>query len=285
MTPRTFAGAGLVLAACLALMAGACARDAAEDGATTESEAPIADVAPGWRMLEPAPPPAQRPELASIAGHVILQGEAPGNRVLRMGMDPKCAASHQGEIVAAETVVVTLDGDLANVFVHLEGEFPEASVPPERPVQIDQVGCVYVPHVVGARVGQTIEIHNADDLAHNLHATSRAENGFNVSQPVAGLVYRFQPQHEEVPLHLACDIHRWMTSYIGVVDHPYFDVSARDGTFTIRNVPPGTYTIHAWHELYGDVRQTVELRAGETADVSFAYDASQPEGGRGPGRG
>lgn len=266
------------LAASLLVLTAACSPSAETDSGSPAA-APSGTADSQWELLEPAPPPLQRPDLGAIEGHVTLLGRAPGNRVIRMGMDPKCAEFNEGRVVAEEGVVVNREGDLANVFVHLEGDFP-TSPPPTRPAQIDQVGCVYVPHVIGAQVGQTIEVHNGDDLAHNVHASSRVDNGFNVGQPVGGLVYRFQPEQEEIMLHVGCDIHRWMSSYVGIVDHPYFAVTGTDGGFSMANVPPGTYTIHGWHEIFGESSQTVEVRAGETAVVDFSFSAEDDDGVR-----
>jgi plastocyanin len=223
--------------------------------------------------LAPPPVAAQQADLGSIRIHIRLDGTAPGNRVIRMGMDPGCDVASGGQIVTEEGVAVTREGDLANVFVRLEGDFPPVA-PPSWPVQIDQSGCVYRPHVVGVQVGQVLEMHNGDDLSHNLHASSRQGNDFNVGQAVEGLVYRYQPQSEEFMLQLGCDIHRWMRSYIGVVGHPYFGVSAPDGSATIRNVPPGTYTLHSWHEIFGDQTTTVEVRAGESTVLEIAYQSA-----------
>jgi plastocyanin len=249
-----------------------CSADTTADaraGLAAEDAMQGQDLDPDW-TLQPAPAPVQGPDRGSIAGHVSLVGTPPGNRVIRMGMDPACGEAVGDRVVTEEGVVATREGDLANVFVRLAGDF-SPTPPPANPVQIDQTGCMYTPHVVGVQVGQTVEVHNGDDAAHNLHATSRQGNGFNVGQPVSDLVYRFQPEAEEFMMLLGCDIHRWMSSYIGIVSHPYFSVSSGDGTFSIANVPPGTYTIHAWHETFGDRATSVEVRAGEAAMVDFSY--------------
>ena len=217
---------------------------------------------------------AQSANLGTIKGRVGLTGERPGNVVIRMGVDPMCRAINAGKRVLQETVVTSADGSLANVFVRLEGSFPETPVPTE-PVVIDQRGCIYGPRVVGVRVGQTLLIRNSDALLHNVHSLSTHSNGFNVGQPVAGMVNQFQLKDEELMLRLTCDIHRWMRGYIGVVSHPYFAVSGRDGTFEIGNVPVGAYTIQTWHERYGDHTQPVRVRPGATTTVNFAYTGAE----------
>lgn len=243
------------------------------DTATPDTVGESAPAAP--RAAQPAASLPPRTDLGTIQGHVMLVGKAPGNRVIRMSMDPKCAGLTEGQLVVQEEVAATPEGDLANVFVQLDGDFPAAPPAPATPVRIDQVGCVYVPRVVGVQVGQTLEIMNSDDLAHNLHASSSVGNGFNVGQPRAGMVYDFVPEEPEMMLHVSCDVHRWMTTYVGIVSHPYFDVSGRDGTFTLEGVPAGTYTIHSWHEVYGELTQTVEVRENETTMVDFEYMAAE----------
>ena len=213
---------------------------------------------------------AQAAGRGTIKGHIKLSGELPGNRVIRMGMDPMCAAINKGKQVVQETVAASLDGSLANVFVRLQGAFPQTPVP-TQPVTIDQRGCLYVPRVIGARVGQILQVKNSDELLHNVHSLSAKANTFNVSEPKAGIVQPFTLKDEEAMLRIKCDVHNWMTTYVGVVTNPYFAVSNTMGTFEIANVPPGTYTIQAWQERYGPVMQKVTVKAGATSTVDFRY--------------
>jgi plastocyanin len=209
----------------------------------------------------------------TIKGHVKLTGKLPGNPVIRMGMDPMCAKANAGKQVVQETVMAALDGSLANVFVSLEGTFPPTPVSSE-PVVIDQRACVYRPRVVGARVGQTLQVRNSDDLIHNVHSLTEKGNAFNISEPKAGMVQSFKLKDAEI-LRIKCDVHRWMTTYVGIVGNPYFAVSNDGGNFEIANVPPGSYTIRAWHELYGPVTQRVAVRAGATATINFSYTGKE----------
>jgi plastocyanin len=147
-----------------------------------------------------------------------------------------CAAVNGRKRVFQEAVLTSADGGLANVFVRVRGTFPRTSAKP-GPVTIDQRGCVYGPRVVGVQVGQVLQVRNSDDFMHNVHGLSSRQNGFNVSEPKAGMVRQFQMKNEEMMLQVKCDIHRWMTAYVGVVSHPYFAVSGADGTFQIDDVP------------------------------------------------
>jgi plastocyanin len=191
-----------------------------------------------------------------------------------MGADPLCARLSRGKQVVQETVAATADGSLANVFVRLQGSFPKAAVP-SQPVTIDQQGCVYQPRVVGVLVGQTLQVRNSDELMHNVHGVSARSNGFNVSEPKAGMVQQFRMKDEEVMLRLKCDVHSWMVAYIGVVSHPFFAVSDRSGTYVIQNVPAGSHSIQAWHERYGPLVQTVRVRAGAETTIDFSYTGNE----------
>jgi len=210
----------------------------------------------------------------TIRGHVVLTGKLPGNPIIRMGLDPKCSKMNAGKRVIQEYVVAAADGSLGNVFVRLKGNLPQTPVP-AQPVTVDQRNCVYAPRVVGARVGQTVQIKNSDDLLHNVDASSGKGNGFNIGQPRAGLVYEFKPKAEEVMMHVKCDVHNWMNLYIGVVTNPYFAVSDTKGTYLIDKVPPGTYTIEAWHERYGFVSKQVTVKAGAAANIDFSYASTE----------
>ena len=211
-------------------------------------------------------------QTGDIAGHAAFTGHPPGNPIIRMGMDPKCADMNRGRQVVQAEALVAADGSIANVFVRLEGSFPASPVP-DAPVIIDQQSCVYGPRVVGVRVGQVLQVRNDDDLLHNVHSSSATNNSFNVGQPRPG-AYVFTPKTPEVMLKLGCDVHRWMIAFVGVMSHPYFAVSTDTGQFRIGHVPAGTYTIKAWHEQFGERTQTVVVKPGGTARVDLTYSAN-----------
>jgi plastocyanin len=209
----------------------------------------------------------------TIKGHVHLTGKLPGNPIIRMGMDPMCAKMNAGKQVIQEYVVAALDGSLGNVFVRVEGKFPQAPTPP--PVTIDQRGCLFFPRVIGMQVGQTLQIKNSDALLHNAHGYSGQDNGFNIGQPVAGQVNTFKPKHEEVMMHVQCDIHKWMNAYVAIVTNPYFAVTDKTGNFVIDKVPAGTYTIQTWQEKYGFVTKSIVVKPGAITNVDLIYTGNE----------
>jgi plastocyanin len=215
--------------------------------------------------------PAATVARGAVRGHVRVSGPVPANDAIRMNADPMCAKANAGRPVQDEAVVAAADGRLANVFVELVGTFPETPVPAD-PVTIDQRACVYRPRVIGLRVGQTLKIRNSDDGLHNVHGVSTARDSFNIGQPVAGLVNDFHPRDPEM-LQLKCDVHTWMVAFVGVVDHPYFAVTGADGSFALRDVPEGTYTLKTWHERLGTKTAQVHVEGGKDAVADVEFEA------------
>jgi plastocyanin len=225
--------------------------------------------------LSPEPLAAQG-AVGTISGHIRLSGPAPANPLIRMGADPRCSRATRGQRITQDVVLTGAGGGLANGFLHLQGTFPATPVSPD-PVTIDQRNCLFAPRVAAVRVGQTLQITNSDPTAHNLHSASQV-NAFNTSQPKQGMVYKVQLKTGEVMMRIRCDIHTWMTTYVGVTTHSYVAVSGTDGAFTIARVPAGRHTIAVWHEAYGVLTRTVEVKAGATATVDFAYTGKEKPG-------
>ncbi len=213
-----------------------------------------------------------QPATGTIDGRIRLEGPAPANPIIRMGADPRCAKLTAGTRRRQEIVVRSEDGGLANVFVYLTGSFPAAPLP-TTPVVVDQRDCLYTPRVVGVRVGQTLRFQNSDPTVHNVHGISLQGNDFNTSQPQAGIAFELKPRQPEVMLQVKCDIHSWMTLYVGVVDHPYFAVTDQTGHFRIEHVPVGVQTVQAWHEYYGTLTAKVDVAAGTLTKLELVYTA------------
>ena len=228
---------------------------------------------------EPAAAPAAAVDPASaatIAGKINLEGAAPANAPIRMNADPACVAATKGQTPTQQTFV-SEGGGLGNVFVYvqsgLNGTFPA----PSTPVVLDQKGCQYVPHVFGVQVGQPIEIVNSDPTLHNVHATPKTNAEFNTAQPIQGMKtsHTFTAKEADVVVPFKCDVHGWMNASVGVLDHPYFAVSKPDGSFSIPNLPPGSYTLAAWHERLGTQTMPITVAAKESkSDANFTFKAA-----------
>jgi plastocyanin len=209
----------------------------------------------------------------TISGKVVLEGTPPKNPIIKMSSDPACVSANKGDF-AAETYIVD-KGGLENVFVYIKDGLGNKYIfdTPTEPVKLDQTGCHYVPHVLGVRTGQPLEIVNSDNTMHNVHGMPETNREFNFGQPVSGMKQDVTFTAPEVLIPFKCDVHSWMNAYIGVVDNPYFAVSGNGGTFELRTVPPGTYTVEAVHEKLGRQSQTVTLAANGKQTITFTFKA------------
>ena len=215
---------------------------------------------------------------ATITGSVKFNGKKPRSRPIDMaGADEKCAELHGGKRLRPDTVVVNDNGTLRNVFVWVKSGAESWTFPPaDGDATLDQKGCWYHPHVQGMRKGQSLSIKTSDPTAHNVHGYAKVNRPFNRSQPAGAADVTIKMKRDEVspPMKVKCDIHPWMNAFVAVVQHPYFSVTGDDGSFKLENLPPGTYTIEAWHEKYEVMEQTVTIGDGETKTVEFTYPKS-----------
>ena len=229
----------------------------------SESAAPAASGA----KVDPAP-------AGNVTGSVVVEGALPKNVAIKMNADPNCLTAAPGTQLQ-ETYLVGGDGkSLGNVFVYVKdglGNFVFDQ--PTDVVKIDQQGCRYHPHVFGARVGQTLEISNSDATLHNIHAMPKDNSEFNTAQPLKDMKTTHKFDKKEVMVPFKCEVHGWMNAYAGVLDHPYYAVTPDTGKFELKGLPPGTYTVEAWHEKLGTQTQSVTIAASETKDVTFTFAA------------
>jgi plastocyanin len=210
--------------------------------------------------------------VGSVKGVASLDGVAPKNEPIKMNADPVCMRENKTP-QTQETYEVGSDGkSLANVFVYVkDGLGNYVFDTPTTPATIDQKECRYHPHVFGMRVGQPLEIINSDPTLHNIHAMPKANQEFNNGQPIQGMKMTHTFTAQEIMVPFKCDVHGWMNAYVGVVSHPYFAVTDKDGKFELKDLPPGTYTVEAWHEKLGAQTASVTIGPKESKDVTFTF--------------
>jgi len=210
-----------------------------------------------------------------IVGKVFFRGKPPTEMTIDMAADSSCKAMHDATTTTRH-YVINADSTLQNVFVYVKsGPAVDGKTfePPKTKVILDQKGCLYYPYVFGVMVRQELEILNDDPLLHNVHALPAINDEFNKGQPVQGMHFSHKFTKPEVvpPVKFKCDVHPWMFAYAAVVPHPFFDVTREAGTFKFADLPPGSYSIEAWHPKAGTLTQTVTLGANEAKDISFEY--------------
>lgn len=228
-----------------------------------------AEAGSGGGAAPAAAPAAAVADAATLAGTVKFEGAAPKMPTLQMGADPFCQSQHPTPAMEEE-VVVGPAGELANVIVYVKNA--PASAAPATPAVLDQRGCQYIPHVTAVQVGQPIQIKNSDSTLHNVHAMPSVNGQFNEGQPVQGMVSTKKFDKVEMkPFRIKCDVHGWMKSYMAVLPHGYHSVSQTNGQFSIANLPPGNYTVVAWHEKFGEQEQQVTVGPKEQKQVAFTF--------------
>lgn len=211
---------------------------------------------------------------AEISGKVTLKGTPPPE--IKIQFDTLCAKLHTNEVFT-QRYLVAPDGGLANVFVYLKDGPPGKTyaVPDKTPL-LDQIDCIFVPYMMGVMTNQKFMIRNSDPLMHNVHATPKAKGNkeFNIGQPVPGMQMERSFPAREVLIRISCDVHPWMFAYVGVMDHPYFAVTDKDGKFRLpAHLPAGRYTVMAHHVKAGEASQEVTVAEGDRKEVHFTLEA------------
>ena len=223
--------------------------------------------------------PGEKPAFQSagdegtITGKILFTGAAPAPKTIDMGQDPVCVSSATEK--TTEDVVVK-DGKLLNVFVYVKsgGAVDKFSFSPGGGVTLDQKGCRYHPHVLGVMTKENIKITNSDNTTHNIHPSPAKNQEWNQSQTAGAAPLEKSFARQEVLIPVKCNQHPWMKAFIGVLPHPFFAVSKEDGSYTLPPLPPGEYTIVAWHEKYGEQTQKVTVGAKESKTQDFTFNAT-----------
>lgn len=241
----------------------------------------LVTAAAGSVVFHPAPPAPATPEpqaaadAATLKGTVKIKGEIPRRGKIPIQGDPKCSAMHAKDPLFADDVVTDASGNVQWAFVTVkEGLGDQKFAPPKTPVIVEQKGCRFEPHVFGVMAGQDVKFRNGDPLMHIVHVVPKNNKEFGFSQETPG-EERVKVFANKELVRVFCDVHQWMVSWAHVVDHPFYAVTGPDGKFTMKNLPPGKYTIEVWHEKYKPVTQEIEVKAKETKTAAFELTEKQ----------
>lgn len=261
----------------LALVAVSCG--GGSDAEVAESAAPARSESP-----EPATPAAPKKpqgprgaidpaQVGKITGTIRFAGEPPKRKELSIGGTGGCP-DHPTPVFEESAIVH--DGRLANVFVWIKDGLDGWEVPPvgTEARSMNQQGCLYLPHVLGMRAGETLRVSNSDaKTTHNVNIRSRSNDAMNPVQPPNGQPIEWRPTKKELGVPFECNLHPWMKAWVCVVDHPWFAISGEDGAFVIPGVPTGDYVLEAWHEKFGKKTAKVSVSAGGSAETVLTFEA------------
>ena len=208
---------------------------------------------------------------ADLVGTVTYEGAVPKLRDLDLSADPDCASKHTTK-PKSEALVLGEGNTMGNVFVHIKSGVPTKDyAAPTEPVIISQKGCIYKPHVVGVMAGQPVKFLNNDGILHNVHALPKKNREFNLGMPATMTEAEKTFNKPEMYFPVKCDVHPWMGAFVAVMEHPYFDVTQKDGKFEIKGLPAGEYEIEVWHEKLKTKSQKVTLTGDESKTVDFTF--------------
>jgi plastocyanin len=226
-----------------------------------------APAAPAAAIANPVDPATA----ATVSGQVTYTGPKVEPKKIVMSGDAYCKTHHAG-VVDSPEIIVNPNGTLKNVYVYVKSGLEGKKFPvPTQPAVLNQKDCLYEPHVLALQAGQELVIRNSDGVLHNVNARPKINQGFNVGQPVQGMEAKKSFDKPEIGIPVKCDVHPWMVGFINVQDHPFAAVTGDDGAFSLKDLPPGTYTLEAWHEKFGTAQQTVTVGPKERATVTFTF--------------
>jgi hypothetical protein len=208
----------------------------------------------------------------ALHGVVSVVGDVPERFALGARKVTDC--QHHPDVEHLSDILIAEDGKLCFAYISLESGFEELDIPPpsNEPVLLDQRGCIYTPHVLGAQVGQMIMVSNSDPATHNVNVKTKRNRGLNVSMAGGQAPVEYRPRRADTIL-FKCDIHPWMFANVHVCEHPWFAVSDGSGEFSIAGIPPGEYVLRVEHEQLGSLRRRVVVRQGWSTGLTLEFEA------------
>jgi plastocyanin len=216
-------------------------------------------------MMAPA-----RPSGGTVSGKITYEGTPAKQKPIDMSKETSCAKQYATPITT-ETVVTGPNNALVNVVVYISAGAPDEAAPSKAAV-FTQKGCRYLPHVLALQVNQELNVLNEDQTSHNIHPLAKTNREWNKSQP-AGSPPIVEKYDKPEMIAVKCNIHPWMHGTFAVLKNSHYAISSEDGSFALPNLPPGKYTVTAFHESYGDQSQEVTISGSETKTVSFTFKA------------
>jgi plastocyanin len=202
-----------------------------------------------------------------ITGKVTYTGAVPAAKKIKMDADPVCAKANADPMT--QDVVMGPGNTLGNVLIYVKaGLAASATYPtPAEPVKVDQKGCVYEPRVAVAMLNQPIQFSNSDPTKHHVQAMAESNPEWVTSQDPGTSPQGTKFSKVEIGMLVICHLHPWMRMFVHVLPNPYYAVTKADGSFTLKGLPPGDYTVEAWHERFGTI--SMKVKAGGKANFEF----------------
>lgn len=201
-------------------------------------------------------------DVGTVTGRVTFEGRAYKRRQIQLSTDKFCVTANPSGLLSENFVFDPATKGLENVFVYVKSGLAKMKFPvPSEPIVLDQIGCRYVPHMARLRVGQPLVIKSSDNTLHNVHGLSNSNPEFNKTMSTPSqlpAMYYEKPEYKE-PARISCDVHGWMKSFMTVLPHPFSVITAKDGSFELKGLPPGNYKLVIWHEYLGSQELDITL--------------------------
>jgi len=207
----------------------------------------------------------------TVSGKVTYTGTPAKQKPIDMSKEPTCAKQHATPLTT-ETVVTGPNNALDNVVVYISAGANDEGQVPQQAVTFEQKGCQYLPHVLAMHTNQELKVVNDDQTSHNIHPLAKANREWNKSQP-PGTPPISEKYDKPEFISVKCNVHPWMHGYFAVLNTSHYDITQGGGDFKLPNLPPGKYTITAWHEDYGTQTADVTITGNETKEVNFTFKA------------